>query len=535
MAVFNNLLPISLPTPTPARAPSEKTPAAKVNERDLVPVKKPETRSDSKENKTEESKKASRFADVYDDELQERAEEDKAEDVIPETIAVAQVQPQETLQVETVADVEEIESGKALPLEGESLPVVTSTISQDEVPVDTPGFLPVPDIEVSTAPQTPVQTITSSPIADQTSTSDASPVAVSSTQESNVPPLPLAAVGSEDEFATSINSSTAASLDVVLADTDSIEAPLQTDTETLAVTAAQEDVDAVVAAQLQNDAPTSQSTDLAWQSDLVDRVKAWRGLAGQDSSVGVQQGSRHEFSMSGVVTSQNGQLQQFAESLRSAVNGADAAQAMAADKLASTTTTSTTAVSNSTIASTTTGANDVVNAWRADGGMTATPGATGKAPGTLGFAQTMQASSFGQSLGQAVGDSEWGESISQRIALLAGQKISSARIDLDPPELGALTVKITVNGDQASVSFQSHHAIVRDALEQSFPRLQDLLGQQGLQLADAQVSDNPSARQQQEQSGGGSNRSAAVSEQEHSESSSSHTVKVATSLVDYYA
>tara|TARA_R110001592_G_scaffold323262_1_gene602396 strand:- start:33 stop:479 length:447 start_codon:yes stop_codon:yes gene_type:complete len=148
----------------------------------------------------------------------------------------------------------------------------------------------------------------------------------------------------------------------------------------------------------------------------------------------------------------------------------------------------------------------------------------------------MQASNFGQPLGEAVGQNAWGESIAQRVSLMAGLKVSSAQIQLDPPELGAMTVKVSVNGDQASVSFHSPHAVVRDALELSFPRLQEMMGQQGLQLADAQVSDNSFAGQGSGESS--SERAGAARGETQGEGIGSATpqiVQVATGLIDFYA
>jgi flagellar hook-length control protein FliK len=121
------------------------------------------------------------------------------------------------------------------------------------------------------------------------------------------------------------------------------------------------------------------------------------------------------------------------------------------------------------------------------------------------------------------------------VALMTGLKLSSARIELDPPELGAMTVKVSVSGDQASVSFASPHAIVRDALEQTFPRLQEMLGQQGLQLADAQVSDQSAERRQSGDAASGNRSAAEGNGDEGSESVAVQNVKVATSLIDYYA
>lgn len=89
----------------------------------------------------------------------------------------------------------------------------------------------------------------------------------------------------------------------------------------------------------------------------------------------------------------------------------------------------------------------------------------------------------------AFGHAQWSEALAERTAWLAGQQIHSAELQLDPPELGPLQVRISVHQDQASVSFVSANPQVREALDQSMTRLRDLLQEQGMQLVDAGVSD----------------------------------------------
>jgi flagellar hook-length control protein FliK len=81
------------------------------------------------------------------------------------------------------------------------------------------------------------------------------------------------------------------------------------------------------------------------------------------------------------------------------------------------------------------------------------------------------------------------EQIAQRIGIMNTEKLQTARIQLDPPELGSLEIKIKVQQDQVSVSFSSGHPTVRDALEAQSPRLREMLEQQGVELTDVSVSD----------------------------------------------
>ncbi len=81
------------------------------------------------------------------------------------------------------------------------------------------------------------------------------------------------------------------------------------------------------------------------------------------------------------------------------------------------------------------------------------------------------------------------EQVAQRIGIMSSEQLQTARIQLDPPELGSLEIKIRVQQDQVSVSFTSGHQVVRDALEAQSPRLREMLEQQGVELTDVNVSD----------------------------------------------
>lgn len=89
-----------------------------------------------------------------------------------------------------------------------------------------------------------------------------------------------------------------------------------------------------------------------------------------------------------------------------------------------------------------------------------------------------------------VGQPNWGQAVSQRVMWLAQQNISEAQLRLDPPDLGPVNVKISVQNDQAQVVFTSHSAGVREALDQSAQRLRELFAEQGLDLVNVDVSDH---------------------------------------------
>lgn len=88
---------------------------------------------------------------------------------------------------------------------------------------------------------------------------------------------------------------------------------------------------------------------------------------------------------------------------------------------------------------------------------------------------------------QPVSDPGWGAAIGERLVWMAKGDHQLAELKISPPNLGPLEIKLTINHDQASVSFVSHHAMVRDALEAAIPRLREMLAEQSLNLVQADV------------------------------------------------
>lgn len=88
--------------------------------------------------------------------------------------------------------------------------------------------------------------------------------------------------------------------------------------------------------------------------------------------------------------------------------------------------------------------------------------------------------------------------LGQRLMMMVNNKMQTAEIKLDPPELGSMMVRIQVQNDQAHLHVVAQQPHTRDMLEQALPRLRELMQEQGLQLADAQV-----GRQDRQASGQG--------------------------------
>lgn len=127
-------------------------------------------------------------------------------------------------------------------------------------------------------------------------------------------------------------------------------------------------------------------------------------------------------------------------------------------------------------------------------------------------------------------------SLNQRLQFMLLNGQNSAEIQLDPPELGSLQVRVTTRHEQTSVIFVAPNNAVRDALEQQLPRLRDTLESAGLQLQDAnvfaQTEDKPGT-QPQSYADVESADELAADELTDSNSRAS-SVRVSTQLVDAY-
>jgi flagellar hook-length control protein FliK len=79
------------------------------------------------------------------------------------------------------------------------------------------------------------------------------------------------------------------------------------------------------------------------------------------------------------------------------------------------------------------------------------------------------------------------DEVGQRVVWMAANGQHAAELRVDPPQLGPVEVRLTLNGDQASLTLLSPHQSVRDALQSSLPRLQEMLVGAGVDLGSVNV------------------------------------------------
>lgn len=96
---------------------------------------------------------------------------------------------------------------------------------------------------------------------------------------------------------------------------------------------------------------------------------------------------------------------------------------------------------------------------------------------------------------------QWGEAVTEKVMWMSSKGIKEATIQLDPPELGSLQIKVGLTQDQAQVSFTVQNPSVREALDQQSMRLREMFAEDGLNLTDVDVSDQSSQEESGEEQG----------------------------------
>ncbi len=133
------------------------------------------------------------------------------------------------------------------------------------------------------------------------------------------------------------------------------------------------------------------------------------------------------------------------------------------------------------------------------------------------------------------------EQVAEKVQMMMSKNLKNLDIRLDPPELGHMKIRMTMNNDVANVHFTVNSQQARDVIEQTLPRLREMLAQQGMQLADSSVQQQSSGQGQGRYNSGeqqsGSNRTNDTQGDENLDSGSNLELNVASKRdgISYYA
>lgn len=131
--------------------------------------------------------------------------------------------------------------------------------------------------------------------------------------------------------------------------------------------------------------------------------------------------------------------------------------------------------------------------------------------------------------------------LQERVSSMLSINNKEAEIRLDPPEMGSMHIRIRSDAEQAQINFVVQNQQAKEALEQSLPRLREMLMQQGIDLGESSISYGDSSGEQAQQQEGNS-QGQTVNEQAIDEINSDHPDKQnhgseqqTSSSIDYYA
>lgn len=147
-----------------------------------------------------------------------------------------------------------------------------------------------------------------------------------------------------------------------------------------------------------------------------------------------------------------------------------------------------------------------------------------------------QAQNSQDALMQKMLNPQWSRALGERAVMMAQQGPRLAEVRLDPPELGSLRIKVQVHAnDQVSLTFNAPNASVREVLEQSLPRLREMFAEQGMNLADASVSDQSKEQSSEQAHARSSGRGESSAGDDFGELPASRTELRKVGIIDYYA
>ena len=133
-----------------------------------------------------------------------------------------------------------------------------------------------------------------------------------------------------------------------------------------------------------------------------------------------------------------------------------------------------------------------------------------------------------------VDTADFGQGVADRVSLMMDGNLTSAKLQVNPPALGPIEVRIALQGGHAQVWMSSHSAVTRDALESTSPRLREMLGAQGFAQVSVDISQRsfqdrtPQPKGYESVSGVGSSSTAPVQ-------ASPATARSVSGLLDAYA
>jgi flagellar hook-length control protein FliK len=130
--------------------------------------------------------------------------------------------------------------------------------------------------------------------------------------------------------------------------------------------------------------------------------------------------------------------------------------------------------------------------------------------------------------------------LQERVSALLSINNKEAEIRLDPPEMGSMQIRIRSDAEQAQINFVVQNQQAKEALEQSMPKLREMLAEQGIELGESNIQQGDgqsNSDEQEQQQGRGHLASNGQSDDGEADSqvAAQGSGQQSSSSIDYYA
>lgn len=154
------------------------------------------------------------------------------------------------------------------------------------------------------------------------------------------------------------------------------------------------------------------------------------------------------------------------------------------------------------------------------------------------LAQTQKSTVIQQAETISIMRKDFTDAVKEKVMVMINQKIQQIDIQLDPPELGSMQVRINMQNEQAVVSFVVQNQQAKEALDQNMDRLKHMMADNGVDVGDANVKQesNQSAMDRQNDQGSNGQRENGEDGSLEGAMNTEHAkvLKASSTGVDYY-
>ncbi|MGB2742278.1 MAG: flagellar hook-length control protein FliK [Cognaticolwellia sp.] len=134
---------------------------------------------------------------------------------------------------------------------------------------------------------------------------------------------------------------------------------------------------------------------------------------------------------------------------------------------------------------------------------------------------------------------DFSDAVKDKVMVMINQKIQQVEIQLDPPEMGNIHVRVNLQNEQAAVQFVVQNQQAKEALEQNMGKLRDMLAENGVDVGEANIEQRQAQDQQGNdfngQANGGQSGTSSEETSNKNDNPVGNMLKASSTGVDYYA